>query len=300
MTIEATARVAVGTVTFDNSRKQLADLVKSLALASDTLFKALGINVDLYAIDNGTPSGIEDVCRQHGSGGFSFELLEPAGNLGFAASTNALAQRAFSTTSARWFVTVNPDGMLERRCLQELLSIQVADNLCIAEAKQFPEEHPKTYSPETGCTQWASGACLLIPREVFQRLHGFDPNFFMYMEDVDFSWRARSFGISIIHRSEALFAHPVIGRRLNAAGQKRLLKSALYLGQKWKATNFVHWCRLELQKLSLATTDELDAIMTANDARLQLPENSAYAPLNALDFQPDFEHFLSFSQIRWS
>ena len=77
----------------------------------------------------------------------------------------------------------------------------------IFEARQFPVEHPKLYDPVTGKTAWCSGCCLLLPRTVFERLCGFDEFFFMYMEDVDISWRTKLLGYDCYTVQDALFFH---------------------------------------------------------------------------------------------
>ena len=54
------------------------------------------------------------------------------------------------------------------------------------EARQLPFTHPKdTPKEETFETNWASGCCLLINSLFFEKVNGFDPNYWMYLEDVD-------------------------------------------------------------------------------------------------------------------
>jgi len=36
---------------------------------------------------------------------------------------------------------------------------------------------------------WASGAALMIKREMWQKVNGFDPTFFAHMEEIDMCWR---------------------------------------------------------------------------------------------------------------
>lgn len=41
---------------------------------------------------------------------------------------------------------------------------------------------------------WVSGACMMVRRDVFEKLTGFDEELFMYMEDMEICFRAQKFG----------------------------------------------------------------------------------------------------------
>jgi N-acetylglucosaminyl-diphospho-decaprenol L-rhamnosyltransferase len=41
---------------------------------------------------------------------------------------------------------------------------------------------------------WADGACLLIRRDIFESLNGFDPRYFLYVEEIDYQYRASLVG----------------------------------------------------------------------------------------------------------
>jgi N-acetylglucosaminyl-diphospho-decaprenol L-rhamnosyltransferase len=44
-------------------------------------------------------------------------------------------------------------------------------------------------SGEGGVVDWVTGACMLFRRDAFDAIGGFDPGYFMYVEEVDLCWR---------------------------------------------------------------------------------------------------------------
>jgi hypothetical protein len=58
-----------------------------------------------------------------------------------------------------------------------------------------------------GSPDWISGACLLVRRDVLERLDGFDERFFMYCEDQDLCRRARENGFDIRYEPLAVASH---------------------------------------------------------------------------------------------
>lgn len=63
-------------------------------------------------------------------------------------------------------------------------------------------------SPETITkTDWVSGACLLGRKEYFADTGLFDENIFMYMDEVDFLYRAKQKGYTTLFYPEAQFIH---------------------------------------------------------------------------------------------
>ena len=45
---------------------------------------------------------------------------------------------------------------------------------------------------------WASGAAFVVRKELFDKLEGFDTNFFAHMEEIDLSWRLKKAGYKIV------------------------------------------------------------------------------------------------------
>ncbi|MDA3906611.1 MAG: glycosyltransferase family 2 protein [Bacteroidales bacterium] len=54
---------------------------------------------------------------------------------------------------------------------------------------------------------WASGACLFVKADVFHKIGGFDNDFFAHMEEIDFCWRAKNQGYSIVYNPESTVYH---------------------------------------------------------------------------------------------
>jgi len=72
----------------------------------------------------------------------------------------------------------------------------------------------------------ACGAAFLIRRELFERLGGFDEDFFMVYEDVDLSYRARLAGSRVVFASGALVRHA------GSASLGRISSNAVFYGQR--------------------------------------------------------------------
>jgi hypothetical protein len=130
-------------------------------------------------------------------------------NLGSAAGHN----RLLLANSSPFVLIVNPDTYASPFLLTELGAAHHDPTVGIAEARQIPLEHPKAYDRQSGETSWASTACCLVRTEVFEKIGGFDADsFFLYCDDVDFSWRTRLAGYRVVLRPTALLFHD---KRLN-------------------------------------------------------------------------------------
>lgn len=51
------------------------------------------------------------------------------------------------------------------------------------------EKNKGQYTTDSSCL-WASGACFFVDRNCWEELGGFDEDFFMHQEEIDFCWRA--------------------------------------------------------------------------------------------------------------
>jgi GT2 family glycosyltransferase len=143
--------------------------------------------------------------------GGTLEYTAFGANLGSAAGHNALALK----TDTDLLLILNPDAQVAPDTISVLAGV-VVGNVGIAEARQIPLEHPKDFAKYTGDTSWASTACALTTREAFERVDGFDSaTFFLYCDDVDYSWRLRLADYRVVYEPAARVFHD---KRLTTTG----------------------------------------------------------------------------------
>lgn len=143
-------------------------------------------------------------------------------NLGSAGGSNAL----FAKSSSDLVLILNPDVVTSPGLLQALVTTIAQPSVGIVEGRQLPVEHPKDYDEKTLDTSWASGACMMLRREVIERTGGFDSSsFFMYCDDVDLSWRAQLAGYRVLFVPSACAFHD---KRLHADGSMIVSDAEVY------------------------------------------------------------------------
>lgn len=227
--------VRVHSVLYGNEPERIVQTVAHLDRAADLAIAAGAISsVSLvYGDSSPTPvldaAAIESIAAASGALR-SVENVHFGRNMGSARGHNTLIEHAVASLAQGGQVDVvlimNPDVMLAPDALIELARPLQNAKVGLVEARQLPVEHPKEYNAGTGETGWATTACALIPLPVLRELDGFDADsFFLYCDDVDFSWRARLAGYSIIYQPSAAVFHD---KRLGGDGQWQPTSSEQY------------------------------------------------------------------------
>lgn len=168
--------------------------------------RRLTIPVTIYFLDNAsTDNTAEKLASALTRLPVRTYLLRSLTNNGFAGGMNLLARQG----TGEFMFLLNPDTELEEGCLEKLLGRALDDpSIGMCEARQWPREHPKAYDSRSGETTWCTGAAVLIRRKAFEQAGRFDERiFFMYCEDVDFSWKLWLLGWKCIYVPDAVVRH---------------------------------------------------------------------------------------------
>ncbi len=202
-----------------NGRNYLAQLLASLCSQARN-----GFSIETLVVDNASRDGTAAwLAREFPE----VRLLTNARNEGFAGPCN----RAASEARSEWLAFVNNDMTLEPGWLAAMYTrarsgaaSAYAGKILNADGRRVHFAggglnfygagfHTDFDQPVERCPAgpdellYACGASMLVRRDVFLDAEGFDPDYFAYYEDVDFSWRLRLFGHRILYAPEAVSRH---------------------------------------------------------------------------------------------
>lgn len=182
-----------------------------------------GVDVALVVVDNGcTRTDLAALCDAHGAA-----LVAPTRNLGFAGGVNVGARHL----DAPFLGLVNSDAIVEADALRRLVDTAAEPGVGIASGSiRLAEDESRINSAGnpvhvlglcwagglgepaadhavTGPVPSASGAGLVVRRELWDRLGGFPDEFFAYQEDLELSWRTWQLGYSVRYVPDAVVVH---------------------------------------------------------------------------------------------
>lgn len=201
----------IQTVLYYNEPSKIIRSIESLIQAVQKLKNKMAFDRVILAYGDGTPTPVFTekerlLIKEKYKEDIDIQYIEFGSNLGSARGHNVLAKDSI----AEYIVVMNPDIIMTVDTLCELYEPYKNgnDKVGMVEARQLPIEHPKYYDIKTGETSWASTACTMFPKKVYDAVGGFDADtFFLYCDDVDFSWMVRLAGYKIIFQPSAVVFH---------------------------------------------------------------------------------------------
>ena len=230
----------IQSILFHNEPAAIERTLDNLHRAADLAIAAGAFTAVEVAYGDCSPMAIFDEAgverlRALCEGYLTLEYEHFGRNLGSAKGHNTLLAEARTD----YVLIMNPDVVVAPNTLIELKRPFSQPEVGMVEARQLPVEHPKAYDPETGETGWATTACALIPAPVLEQVGHFDDqSFFLYCDDVDFSWRVRLSGLKVIYQPTAVVFHdkrlsPTGGWMPSGAERYYSAEAALLLAYKW-------------------------------------------------------------------
>jgi N-acetylglucosaminyl-diphospho-decaprenol L-rhamnosyltransferase len=224
-----TEPVAVVTVTFSSG--------DSLHVFLDSLRSATHRSLDIVIADNA--ADIDDGSVRAALQRPDVRAVRTGGNIGYGRAANL----GVRDTTAEFVVVANPDIVWTPGSLDALLSaarrwprgaafgplIHTPQGAVYPSARALPSlgrgighalcgwwwpSNPWTAAyrvekdaPVERTAGWLSGSCLLLRRDAFDEVGGFDPNYFMYFEDLDLGDRIGQAGWQNVYVPSAVVSH---------------------------------------------------------------------------------------------
>ena len=156
-------------------------------------------------------------------------LIERNINDGFAAGNNVGIKYALDEFGSNYILLLNNDTIVTKNCLSKMLdSLKKDKSAGIATCKLMKTNNKEEIDCYGGKINWnkvvgnfnyvkkqndfyyseiASGACMLIKKEVFEKIGYLSEDYFMYFEDLDYSVRAIEADYKIQVVPEAIIYH---------------------------------------------------------------------------------------------
>jgi GT2 family glycosyltransferase len=192
----------------------------------DSLLRQTLADVEILVVDNASSDGSIDELER--SSGHRIRTVRLATNLGYAAGANAGARASHGELVA----ILNQDLVLYPDCLERMRNVLLArGRKTLVTPKLVLKSDPTRVNAvgndvhlsgvawchglDTPADDWhgttavtaVSGAAFLIDSEFLESLHGLEERYFMDLEDVDLSLRARLAGGTCVAACDAVAVH---------------------------------------------------------------------------------------------
>ena len=246
-------------------------------------------NYDIILVDNGSTDGSQEIIKKN----YPYvKLIENYKNLGFAEGCNI----GIKASTSGYLLLLNNDMIFDRNMINELLVVMESD-------KKIGLVSPKMYFYDKKNVIWSVGGilrkystwtrgyneidsgqydtvadidfwsgCCLIKRKVLDEVGLFDPEFFVYLEDVDLCLRIKKAGYRVVYAPKAVLWHKchATSKRISDIarfhGEKNMLLLAMmhnFLTPQFILLNILHSIKLFVECMTSGRFKEAKAILKA-------------------------------------
>jgi GT2 family glycosyltransferase len=185
---------------------------------------------EIIIVDNGsTDDSVSRIKKEFQEGNNRIIILDLLNNFGFAVGNKIGANKA----KGEYILFLNSDTTMNSSCLGELVRLMDQDpKIGVAQAKLLLMDKPQTFDSAGGIMSvfgaiymrganekdirqydqieeisFAKGAAMIVRKEIWVALNGFDPLFFVYSEETDFCWRVWLSGYRVVFAPSAKVYH---------------------------------------------------------------------------------------------
>jgi GT2 family glycosyltransferase len=221
------------------TKEQLVDVAK---------LDVNGLSAECLVVDNNSNDGTEKEIKNYKLPNMDYKFIQSGANRGFAGGNNVGIKDALKR-KFEYIILMNNDLILPKDIVKKLISfMESSPEVGVASPKMYfakgYEFHKDRYkNSELGRVLWyaggiidrdnvytvhrgvdevdkgqynktentdvTNGACVIIRREVFQKIGLLDDSFFLYWEDADFSERAKRSGYRVVYYPDTCIWHKV-------------------------------------------------------------------------------------------
>jgi len=257
-------------VVSDQSAATLEECLQRLRKASDI--------AQIRVVDNASNDGSQEIIQRQALADWRLRFIINPNNPGFAAAGNQGAK----ASHAPWLAFIQPEVMVENDTLARLRDVGQMLGDCVLSVEQVDEygvlnssvrrcepdfvdmlHHPfkatrLTVAPDPHQVLQPvpalSSALLLIPRNLFERLNGWDSGYRFYAEDMDLCRRAREVGALVAMANTLKVVHL---RRVFSQSQVFFVQWHRYWGL-WR-----YFCKFQASQHALAVRIAIAAAISA-------------------------------------
>lgn len=194
------------------------------------------INYEIIIVDNDSKDNAIDNLKSIYP---DVRIVQLSENIGFSRANNIAAKQAVGD----YFLFVNSDVLFIENSIDKMLNyyingknigilgpkllnldysfqlsagklpnffVEIKDKIIYSickKSKYFNSLVERIFFDKISEVEWVTGACMLIDRDTYYKVHGFDENFFLYFEDKDLCARVRALNKKIIYYPETSVIH---------------------------------------------------------------------------------------------
>ena len=235
-----------------NSSKYISNCLESIIEKYATEIKNNAIEL-IVADNDSTDTTIKNAEKYEK---FGVKIVDNKKNLGFAKGINEAVRK----THGKYLLFLNPDAHLAEGNVRGIIDIFEKDDLVgvvggklvdfngkneLSCARQY--SLPRVFFLAVGLDNIlgnrfspskqkevasVSGGFMAVKASLFEKLHGFDENFFMYVEDIEFCLRVRRVGYKVVFTPALKVKHLGQGSSNRSFAITNIYKGLLYLHKK--------------------------------------------------------------------